>query len=200
MSEPTSGHGPGAKEPGAKGSDAKAAGTKEQALSLDAINELDIDEFVRVLGEIFEHSPWVAERAWQTRPFQSIAQLHRTMVEVVKAAGREPQLTLLRAHPQLAGKEAKQGTLTASSTSEQSSAGLNALSREQMAQIERWNAEYFAKFGFPFIIAVRNYTKRGIFREFERRLGNDPETEFGTCLDQVHEIGLIRLEALVTAG
>jgi 2-oxo-4-hydroxy-4-carboxy-5-ureidoimidazoline decarboxylase len=168
--------------------------------SLRQLNEAGVDRFVGVLGEIFEHSPWVAERASARRPFTDVAQLHRAMVDVVNGAGREAQLALLRAHPQLAGKEAQTGTLTGSSTKEQSSAGLNALTREEMDRITRFNADYLAKFGFPFIAAVRNYTKRGIFREFERRLGHDAQTEFAICLEQVYEIALIRLEALLGEG
>jgi 2-oxo-4-hydroxy-4-carboxy-5-ureidoimidazoline decarboxylase len=165
--------------------------------TIRALNGADAAAFIGLLGGIFEHSPWVAERVVGQRPFADVAQLHAAMVDVVRSAGRDAQLALLRAHPQLAGREAQAGELTGSSTQEQASAGLNALARDEMARIARWNAEYLAKFGFPFIIAVRNYTKRGIFREFERRLGHDANTEFATCLEQVFEIALIRLEALL---
>ncbi|HEX6136456.1 MAG TPA: 2-oxo-4-hydroxy-4-carboxy-5-ureidoimidazoline decarboxylase [Casimicrobiaceae bacterium] len=165
--------------------------------SLRELNEAGVERFVGALAEIFEHSPWVAERAYPRRPFDDVAQLHRAMVDVVNGAGRDAQVALLRAHPQLAGREAQTGTLTGPSTQEQSSAGLSALTRAEMERITRFNAAYLAKFGFPFIVAVRNYTKRGILREFERRLGHDAQTEFATCLEQVYEIALIRLEALL---
>jgi 2-oxo-4-hydroxy-4-carboxy-5-ureidoimidazoline decarboxylase len=168
-------------------------------IDLETLNRSDRAGFTSALGEIFEHSPWVAERAWSQRSFADVAALHRAMSSVVLAASREEQLALLLAHPELAGKLAQAGQLTASSTQEQAGAGLNALSADELARISSLNAQYRAKFGFPFIVAVRNYTKRGIFRELERRLENDAQTEFRTGLEQVCEIGLIRLEALFNA-
>jgi 2-oxo-4-hydroxy-4-carboxy-5-ureidoimidazoline decarboxylase len=116
----------------------------------------------------------------------------------VQAAGEEAQLALLRAHPELAGKEAQAGTMTGDSTAEQCGAGLNALSREEMARIADLNRRYREKFAFPFIIAVRQNTKDGIFREFERRLAHDRDTELATCLGQVFVITRLRLDGLIS--
>jgi 2-oxo-4-hydroxy-4-carboxy-5-ureidoimidazoline decarboxylase len=155
------------------------------------------EAFVARLGGVFEHSPWVAERSADARPFGSVAMLHARMVLAVKNATRDEQLTLLRAHPELAGKEAQSGTLTDDSTSEQRGAGLINLDATEKAEITRLNADYRAKHGFPFIIAVRNYTRAQIFSEFARRLGNDPETELAACLEQVFTITRLRLEAMI---
>lgn len=156
-------------------------------------------EFVAALGGVFEHSPWIAERAFASRPFADTAALHAAMVGVVRGASRDEQLGLLRAHPELAGREAQAGTLTADSTSEQQSAGLDALTRAEMERVGRLNRAYRERFDFPFIIAVRRHTKDGIFAEFERRLENDAESERLECLEQVYIITRIRLDALVAA-
>ena len=166
-------------------------------LDLKTLNNTDHDRFAAILGDIFEHSPWVAERAWGSRPFADIGQLHGAMVAVVKRAARAEQLALLRAHPELAGREAQTGDLTAASTQEQSGAGLNALSKEEMARITQLNTDYQKKFGFPFIIAVRQHTKHSILAEFERRLANDVDTERATGLEQVFIIARLRLDALL---
>lgn len=166
--------------------------------SLKALGRMDREAFVAQLGGVFEHSPWVAERAAESRPFDSIAALHARMVLAVKNASRDEQLKLLRAHPELAGKEAQTGTLTDDSTREQRGAGLTNLDAAEKAQISRLNADYRAKHGFPFIIAVRNYTRTQIFSEFARRLANDPETEMSACLEQVSTITRLRLEAMLT--
>ena len=163
------------------------------------INAMRPAEFVAALGGVFEHSPWIAERAFAIRPFADTAALHAAMVDVVRGASRDEQLGLLRAHPELAGREAQSGTLTAHSTAEQRSAGLNALSREEMDRVVRLNRAYREQFGFPFIIAVRRHTKDGIFAEFERRLGNDAESERRECLEQVNVITRLRLDALIAA-
>jgi len=156
-------------------------------------------EFVAALGGVFEHSPWIAERALARRPFSDVAALHAAMVDVVRGATREEQLRLLCAHPELAGREAQSGTLTADSTAEQKSAGLTALTRAEMERVERLNRAYRERFGFPFIIAVRRHSKDGIFAEFERRLANAAESELRECLEQVYIITRLRLDALVTA-
>lgn len=171
--------------------------TRRDRCTLDALNRLDETEFTRALGDVFEHSPWVAAEVWPERPFADVAALHRSMAGRVLSASRSRRLALLRAHPELAGREAQEGALTGSSAREQARAGLLALSRDEIARIARLNADYRARFGFPFVIAVGNYTKRGVLREFERRLANDPETEFDICVEQVCEIGLIRLELML---
>jgi 2-oxo-4-hydroxy-4-carboxy-5-ureidoimidazoline decarboxylase len=164
---------------------------------MGAINNMDRTAFVQKFGGIFEKSPWVAENAWDKRPFTTLPQLLATMVEVVKYAPVPNQLALLQSHPDLAGKEAQAGAMTASSVSEQASAGLNALSKTEMTQISELNAAYKQKFGFPFIIAVRMYTKEGIFFEFQRRLNNDTQTEFANDLQNVYAITRLRLDKLL---
>jgi 2-oxo-4-hydroxy-4-carboxy-5-ureidoimidazoline decarboxylase len=163
----------------------------------NAINSMDRAAFVEKFGGIFEKSPWVAEKAWDSRPFANIDDLHAKMVAVAKYGGIDQQLFLLRAHPDLAGKEAQAGAMTASSVAEQASAGLNALSKEEMTRISDYNAEYKKKFGFPFMIAVRNHTKEGIFFLFKQRLGNDTVTELSTALQQVYNITRLRLDKLL---
>jgi 2-oxo-4-hydroxy-4-carboxy-5-ureidoimidazoline decarboxylase len=156
------------------------------------------DEFARTLGGVFEHSQWIAERAFAARPFASVDALHAAMTEAVRRAGGDAQLALLRAHPELAGKEAQAGELTRDSTAEQAAAGLNALTSEELALVAELNRRYRAKFGFPFIIAVRRHRKDGIFREFQRRLELDPGTELANGLEQVFVITRLRLDGLIS--
>jgi 2-oxo-4-hydroxy-4-carboxy-5-ureidoimidazoline decarboxylase len=163
---------------------------------MNAINSMDRTAFVQKFGGIFEKSPWVAEKAWEKRPFASIDDLHASMVNVVKHSPVPNQLALLQSHPDLAGKEAQAGAMTASSISEQASAGLNALSKAEVAQITELNAAYKQKFGFPFIIAVRMHTKEGIFFEFSRRLQNETQAEFANDLQNVYAITRLRLGAI----
>jgi 2-oxo-4-hydroxy-4-carboxy-5-ureidoimidazoline decarboxylase len=163
---------------------------------MNAINAMDRAAFVQKFGGIFEKSPWVAEKAWEKRPFASIDDLHAAMVNIVKHSPVPNQLALLQSHPDLAGKEAQAGAMTASSVSEQASAGLNALSKAEMAQISDLNAAYKQKFGFPFIIAVRMHTKEGIFFEFNRRLANETQAEFANDLQNVYAITRLRLGAI----
>jgi 2-oxo-4-hydroxy-4-carboxy-5-ureidoimidazoline decarboxylase len=164
---------------------------------MTAINKMEREAFVQKFGGIFENSPWVAEKAWDKRPFASLDELHATMVVVARYAPAPKQIALLQAHPDLAGKEAQAGTMTTSSVSEQASAGLNALSKEEFKKITDLNAAYKEKFGFPFIIAVRMHTKEGIFFEFERRLKNDTPTEFANDLQNVYAITRLRLDKLL---
>lgn len=164
------------------------------------INAMDRAAFVVKFGGIFEKSPWVAEQAWEKRPFASLDDMHAAMVAVAKNAPAARQLALLQSHPDLAGKEAQAGAMTASSVAEQASAGLNALSPPEFAELSNLNAAYKAKFGFPFIIAVRMHTKEGIFFEFKRRLHNDTQTEFANDLQNVYIITRLRLNKLLDAS
>jgi 2-oxo-4-hydroxy-4-carboxy-5-ureidoimidazoline decarboxylase len=161
------------------------------------INAMDRAAFVQKFGGIFEKSPWVADKAWDKRPFASVDDMHAAMVNVVKFAPLPSQLTLLQNHPDLAGKEAQAGAMTSSSVSEQASAGLNALSKAEMTQISDYNAAYKAKFGFPFIIAVRMHTKEGIFFDFSQRLQNDTQTEYANDLQNVYAITRLRLDKML---
>ena len=169
-------------------------------VDMATINAMDRAAFVVKFGGIFEKSPWVAEEAWERRPFASLDEMHAAMVAVAKTAPATRQLALLQAHPDLAGKEAQAGTMTASSVAEQASAGLNTLSPPEFAELSNLNATYKAKFGFPFIIAVRMYTKEGIFFEFKRRLQNDTQTEFANDLQNVYIITRLRLNKLLDAN
>lgn len=165
-------------------------------LDLAAVNHMDKSGFVRTLGAVFEHSPWIAERAFKARPFASFEALHGAMVLAVMESAADEQLMLLRAHPELAGKEAQAGTLSSSSAAEQAYAGLAALSHGEIERIAQLNRNYRAKFGFPFIIAARRHSKANIFAEFERRLTNDAATELATALAQVFVITRLRLDAM----
>jgi len=165
-----------------------------------SINAMDREAFVQKFGGIFENSPWVAEKAWEKKPFGSLDEMHAAMVAVAKYAPATAQLALLQSHPDLAGKEAQAGAMTASSVSEQASAGLNALSHDEMVQVSDLNAAYKKKFGFPFIIAVRMHTKEGILFEFNRRLQNDTQTEFANDLQNVYVIIRLRLNKLLEAS
>jgi 2-oxo-4-hydroxy-4-carboxy-5-ureidoimidazoline decarboxylase len=176
--------------------DAAIAGPADMA----PINAMDRAAFVQKFGGIFENSPWVAEKAWEKRPFANLDDMHAAMVTVAKNAPATQQLALLQSHPDLAGKEAQTGAMTASSVAEQASAGLNALSPTEFAELSNLNSAYKAKFGFPFIIAVRMHTKEGIFFEFKRRLQNDTQTEFANDLQNVYIITRLRLNKLLDAS
>ena len=167
-------------------------------MTLSDLNRMDQASFVATLGGVFEHSPWVAERTFGERPFPSVGALHAAMMDAVARAQPSEQLALLRAHPELAGKAAIRGELTADSTKEQSGAGLTQCSAEEFSTLTELNRRYNAKFGFPFILAVKGYDRAGILREFARRVESDRDTEFAECLAQVSKITRFRLDALVT--
>ena len=167
-------------------------------LSLNQLNAADPHEFAVLLEGVYEHSPWIAAAAWHQRPFGSIAALKRAMVQAVREAGQERQLALLRAHPELAGRAMVARTLTEESRGEQGSAGLTACTPEEFARLQQLNAEYQARFGWPFILAVRGPRGTGLGRTqiidtFARRLQAHPQDEFAECLRQVHRIAEIRL-------
>jgi 2-oxo-4-hydroxy-4-carboxy-5-ureidoimidazoline decarboxylase len=166
------------------------------APALETLNRIGRAEFTRTLGGVFEQSPWVADRAFDRRPFPSLAALHEAMVEAVRRAPRAEQVALIRAHPDLAGQAARAGTMSAASVAEQSSAGLDRLTDEEYARFERLNAAYREKFGFPFVIAVRRHDKHAILAAFEARLRHGLDDEVDAALDQIAEIARLRLEAL----
>lgn len=171
-------------------------------MSLTDLNAAPRDAFVAHLGGIFEHSPWVAERAYDRRPFASRDDLHAAMVAAVEEAGAERQLALLRAHPELAGRAAVRGEMTEHSKHEQGGSGLLACSPEEFARLQELNRAYGEKFGFPFIIAVRGLDRAAIIAAFERRLDNTREAEMAEALRQVERIAALRLAGSVeeTAG
>jgi 2-oxo-4-hydroxy-4-carboxy-5-ureidoimidazoline decarboxylase len=167
-------------------------------LPLAAVNALNEQAFVELLGEVFEHSPWVAQRAFVARPFADLSSLHAAMVHEVQRSSQAEKLELLCAHPELAGKAAQRGELTSASTHEQSRAGLNALSPQEMQRITDLNAAYRARHGFPFIVCVGQHTKESIFSVFAQRVANAPADEQDEALRQVAAIALLRLNKLIS--
>tara|TARA_R110002110_G_scaffold136251_11_gene320921 strand:+ start:594 stop:1106 length:513 start_codon:yes stop_codon:yes gene_type:complete len=156
-------------------------------------------QFMGTFGEVYEHSPWVAERAWEfgiTKEHDTVEGLATLMARIVKEAEQPLKLELIAAHPDLAGKAAIKGKLTAASNSEQSGAGLDECSREEFAVFEKYNAAYKSKFGFPFIMAVKNSNRHDILAGFERRLQNSIEQEFETALAEIDKIAFFRLAGI----
>ncbi len=167
-------------------------------MTLDELNAASTENFVDMLAGIFEHSPWVPEGVADMRPFASVEQLHAAMVGVVDKAGQVAQLGLIRAHPDLAGKAARQGNLTTSSTSEQKGAGLDRLTDEEFDEFHALNNAYQSRFGFPFILAVRGHDKHSIMAAFRKRLENNSGEEVQEALHQIGQIARFRLEDLIS--
>ena len=165
--------------------------------TLETLNVLQKDDFVRIVGPLFEHSPWIAARAWNARPFASSEKLHATLVEVVRTASNEEQVGLIQAHPDLAGKLAIAGQLTEHSTAEQKSARLDRLTPEQFAHITALNDRYRAAFGFPFVICVKDHTQDTIMSAFEERVNHSRAAEIPAALDQIGRIAWHRLQSLL---
>jgi len=168
-------------------------------LGIDALNAMDRAAFTQALGALYEHSPWVAARAWEARPFADREVLHAAMIAALESASPEARLALIRAHPELAGKAALAGDLTDASRQEQASAGLGALSAEEFARFHALNDAYRARFGFPFIICVRLTDKAGILLAMRDRLENTMEAEIAEAIRQIGLIGRLRLEDAVAA-
>jgi 2-oxo-4-hydroxy-4-carboxy-5-ureidoimidazoline decarboxylase len=152
---------------------------------------------VRVVGPVFEHSPWIAEATWSKRPFTGIEHLHQALCNTVRSAGPEKQLELIRAHPDLVGGAALSGSLTVSSTSEQSSAGLDKLTEREILAFQLSNDLYREKFGFPFVICARLNKKEAILKAFPVRLQNSREQEIRTALEEIYKIAYFRLQDIV---
>jgi OHCU decarboxylase len=165
---------------------------------LSRLNAFDQAGFVAVCGPLFEHSPWIAGRAWPRRPFASVERLHAAMVDVMYSATEEEQIKLISSHPDLVGRLARDGRLTAESTAEQSAAGLTGLSPGDAETFDRYNAAYKAKFGFPFVICARENKKDAILRAFPIRLNNDRAAEIATALAEIAKIARLRLLDAVT--
>lgn len=156
--------------------------------------------FVAAYGHVFEHSPWVAEAAWDAglpADAGTAEGLHRALRAALRSADDGRKLALVRAHPDLAGRLARAGRLTAESTQEQASAGLDRLTDAERATFTELNDLYTARFGFPFVIAVKGLTKDQILDAFRRRIANDRATELATALAQVERIALLRLEEIL---
>lgn len=182
-------------------------------MTLSELNPLDRATFVAALGHLFEHSPWVADETWPRRPFRDAAHLHAELCATMRAASREKQLALIRAHPDLAGRLAQpldrlgalslsngQRKLTAESTREQESAGLNVLTAQELAAFQKLNDAYRARFGFPFIICARLNAKDAILTAMQARIGNPPEAEFQAALGEIEKIARLRLEDVLKPG
>lgn len=167
-------------------------------LSLASLNELSSEEFIRRLGGIFEHSPWIAEATHPRRPFSRLEELHRTMTAIVDASPLETRLALIRAHPDLAGRLAQQGQLTRESTHEQASAGLNQISSATQTRLTELNQVYRDRFGFPFVICARLNNVGTILAAMENRLRNEPPAEIETAISEIGKIARLRLQDLIT--
>jgi len=166
-------------------------------LTLESLNSLGREDFIACLGDVYEHSSWVAGAAFERKPFVSVTALHGTMQAIVAEAPEGERLNLLRAHPDLAGRAAVAGELTADSSVEQASAGLDRLTAVEMARFQTMNGIYRTRFGFPFIMAIRHADKARILAAYEGRLGHDPATEIARALAEVGKIAWMRLLAKI---
>jgi 2-oxo-4-hydroxy-4-carboxy-5-ureidoimidazoline decarboxylase len=167
--------------------------------SIADLNACSKDDFVAVLANIFEYSPWIAEQAAEARPFAGVNALYAAMKAVVDRAPSELRLTLIKGHPDLANKTQRAAGLTAESTHEQNSLGLDRLSDAEYEAFERVNNAYRSKFGFPYIVCARRHTRDSVLRDFERRLPNDANTEMQTSIAEIGRIAALRLDQLVTS-
>ena len=167
-------------------------------MALEEVSSLGKSDFIARFGGVFEHSPWVAERAWQRRPFASVDALHRAMLGAMDAASREEKLALIRAHPELAGAEAVEGKLTAASTGEQGRLGFNRLSKAEFQAMSDLNRRYREKFGFPCIVALKLHADRqSVMAEMGRRSNNPQDAEIRNALEQIGHIARGRLENML---
>jgi OHCU decarboxylase len=156
----------------------------------------DRETFVARYGALFEHSPWVAEAAWEHGPFADREALAQGLEQAMHDAPRDRQLALIRAHPDLAGRAAVEGTLTASSQREQAAAGLDRLTPDEYETFTRTNAAYRERFGFPFVVCAREHTKDSILRTAAERLAHEPEQEIDIALGEIAKIARLRLKDL----
>jgi 2-oxo-4-hydroxy-4-carboxy-5-ureidoimidazoline decarboxylase len=168
--------------------------------SIAEVDAMDSEAFVTALGAAVEHSPWVALEAWRRRPFGSVAALQLAFEAAMRGAPRERRLELLRAHPELAGREAAAGEMTGASEREQRAARLDRLAADELAALTALNADYGARFGFPYIACVREHSVESLLAWGRARLARDPEAEAATALAEVGKIVGLRLRELVTDG
>lgn len=167
-------------------------------VSLPELNDFCQSDFVNTLSDIFEHSPWVAELAYSQRPYDSIDSLLTEMKNIVMQSSHQKQLTLICNHPELAGREAQKNALTDHSKQEQASAGLDHCSPAELHKLRALNKQYNEKFGFPFIIAVRNLSRYDIFEAIQKRLQNTQPCEFDNAIQQINRIAEFRIHQTVT--
>jgi len=170
------------------------------AIDLAALNQATPEQFHAALADVVEHAPWVADALLARRPFPSLRDMWSVLQRAVREAPHEHRLALVRGHPDLAGKPARAGQVTADSAAEQAGAGLDQLSARDFAEFHRLNDAYRARFGFPFVICVRRHGRESILAEFARRLGQEPEAELRMALDEVLRIAALRLDQRVTAS
>ena len=163
-------------------------------MTIAELNLLDRSGFVEAVGWVFEHSPWVAERAFDARPFANLDALHAVMTEQVENATFAESLALLQAHPDLGAR----ARLSPASTEEQAGAGLDSLTPGEFEQLHRLNAAYRNRFRFPFLLAVKGSTKHDVLRALQARIQSSPEEEYREALRQVYRIARFRLEDIVT--
>lgn len=161
--------------------------------SIDEVNQMSQEEFVKVFGGVFEETPAIAHQVWNSRPFIDATHLHQQMLNIVNAMEQEHQLALVRSHPDLGSKV----TMAAASVQEQAGAGLDRLTPTEYDQFQRLNQAYREKFGFPFIIAVKNHTKDSILKAFQQRLHHSFETELQQALSEIAQISQFRLFTLI---
>ena len=165
--------------------------------TVDYLNTCPADAFVAEIGFAFEDSPWIARSAAERRPFADRAALHAAMVDVIERASDEAKVALIRAHPDLAGRVAREGRLTAASAAEQAGAGLDALSPAEIARFDADNGAYRERFGFPFVICARENTKASILAALARRRTNERSVEIATALAEIAKIARLRIEDAV---
>lgn len=177
---------------------ANADATGPERVSLETLNTLERKRFVDICGGFYEESPWIAERAWGARPFASITALHAACTEVIEGAGEDAQVKLIRKHPDLVGRLAREGRVTRESSSEQAAAGLDQLSEEEIRRFERLNDEYRTRFGFPFVICARENRKEAILAAFPARVKNDRRREIQTALYEIGKIAFLRMQDRLT--
>ena len=161
--------------------------------TINELNDSTCAAFVASLGSLFEHSPWVAEETWPLRPFRDAAHVHADLCRTMRSAPVAKQLELIRGHPDLAGRLARENQLTKESTTEQASAGLDQLSDAELAEFQKMNGEYREKFGFPFIICARLNAKNAIITAMKSRLTNLPAAEHSAALTEIEKIAWLRL-------
>ncbi len=166
-------------------------------MTLAALNALDQDAFTATVGPVFEHAPWIARAAARRRPFASFEALVSALSEELRGADEERQTALIAAHPDLAGRVAREGRLTPASQAEQAGAGLDALSDDERARFDRLNAAYRARFNFPFVICVREQTKDSILEAMAQRVQHSREDEIAVALREIEAIARLRLHDLV---
>ena len=162
-------------------------------MTLAELNASGRADFVKAAGWIFEDSPWVAERTWPRRPFQSVDALHAAMIAIVESAADDGRLALLRAHPDLGAR----ARMSDASICEQRGAGLDCLTRDEYERLQQMNAEYRARFGFPFLFAVKGSTKEDVLADLDRRRVAAPDEERAEAIRQVYRIARFRLDELI---